>query len=86
MADNLSFIVADLRRPFNSFSYCPALAAASPAAPTKHELAINLKATKALGLTVPVSELSRYRMNSGQNMLASSFSGFDPIRTFGRSV
>jgi hypothetical protein len=30
-------------RPFNTFSYCPALAAASPVAPAKYELAINLK-------------------------------------------
>jgi hypothetical protein len=46
-------------RPFNTSSYCAALAAASPAAPTKHELAINLKADKALGSTAPPTLLGR---------------------------
>ncbi len=30
-----------------------------PQAPTKYELVVNLKATKALGLTVPLSLLGR---------------------------
>jgi len=46
-------------RPFNTFSYCVALAAASPVAPTKYELAINLKTVKALGLTLPTSLLAQ---------------------------
>ena len=46
-------------RPFSTLSYCAVLAAASPVAPTKYELAINLKTVKALGLTLPTSSLAQ---------------------------
>jgi hypothetical protein len=46
-------------RPFNTFGCCAALTAASAVAPTEYELAINLKTSKTLDLTVPTSLLAR---------------------------